>query len=227
MDFSETRHVTGASQQDATTGTGILGRLAAGKPALAVGIRHARTADVARMARGAGYDVIWVDLEHSSMSVDCAAQIAASATDLGLEAWVRVPERDYGVIGRLLDGGASGIIAPRVESAQEAQRVVEASRFPPRGQRSQIALLPQHGFRRFPAAELTRRADRATSVHILLETAAGIADAGAIAALDGVDILHVGLNDLSADLGHIGDVRHPDLLDACARVAGAAARHGK
>ena len=205
----------------------VLERLRAGKLVLSLGIRSARTADIARMARSAGYGVVWIDLEHSSMSIDCAAQILASAVDIGLEAWIRVPERDYGVIGRLLDGGATGIIMPRVESAEEAARVVTASRFPPRGQRSQIARLPQFGFQRLAAAELMERAERLTSVHILLETATGIDNAEAIAALDGVDILHVGLNDLSVDLGHAGDTRHADVLAACKKVVTAAARHGK
>ena len=207
--------------------TAVLDSLRAGQPVLSLGVRSARTADIARFARSAGYRVIWVDLEHSSMSIDCAAQILAAAFDLGLEGWVRVPEKDYGVIGRLLDGGATGIIVPRVETAEEAARVVSAARFPPRGQRSQIARLPQFCFERLPAAQLMERTDQLTSVHILLETATGIANADAIAAVDGVDILHVGLNDLSVDLGHTGGLRHPDVLSACKQVATAAARHGK
>jgi 4-hydroxy-2-oxoheptanedioate aldolase len=205
----------------------VLERLRARQPVLTLGVRSARTADIARLAKSAGYGVLWVDLEHSSMSIDCAAQILASAVDLGLEAWVRVPERDYGVIGRLLDGGATGIIAPRVESAEEAARVVTASRFPPLGQRSQIARLPQLGFQRLEASELMKRAERLTSVHILLESAAGIENAAGIAALDGVDVLHVGLNDLSVDLGHVGNTRHADVLAACRQVVTAAALHGK
>jgi 2-keto-3-deoxy-L-rhamnonate aldolase RhmA len=167
-------------------------------------------------------------LEHSSLSVDCAVQIAASAADLGLEAWVRVPEQDYGVIGRLLDGGATGIVAPRVETAGEAQRVVDAARFPPRGQRSQIALLPQANYRRMPtAADLMSCADRATSVHILIESREGVRNADAIAAINGVDALHVGLNDLSVELGRVDDLRHPEVLDACGRVITAARCRGK
>jgi 2-keto-3-deoxy-L-rhamnonate aldolase RhmA len=213
--------------EESAAPSAVLELLKAGQPVLSLGVRGARTADIARLARSAGYGVLWVDLEHSSMSIDCAAQILASAFDLGLEAWVRVPERDYGVIGRLLDGGATGIIVPRVESAEEAARAVTASRFPPRGQRSQLARLPQFSFVRLAAAELMERADRLTSVHILLETATGIANVDAIAAVDGVDVLHVGLNDLSVDLGHTGSLRHPDVLAACRQVAGAAARHGK
>jgi 2-keto-3-deoxy-L-rhamnonate aldolase RhmA len=209
------------------SGQGLLDRLARGEPVLSLGIRNARTAEIIRMAKAAGFGVAWIDLEHSSISVDCAAQMMASAADQGLEAWVRVPEREYGVIGRLLDAGATGIVAPRVETADEAQLVVNAARFPHRGQRSQIGLLPQAGYQRMPASELMRRADRATSVHILLESAKGIANAEAIAAIDGVDMLHVGLNDLSVDLGHVDDQRHGEIMAACMRVIAAANARSK
>jgi 2-keto-3-deoxy-L-rhamnonate aldolase RhmA len=213
--------------QQAQHPSAVLRRLAQGEPLLSLGIRNARTAEIVRIAKTAGFGVVWIDLEHSSISIDCAVQIMASAADLGLEAWVRVPERDYGVIGRLLDGGATGIVVPRVETAEEARQVVNAARFPPRGQRSQIAQLPQVGYRRMPAAELMQAADRVTTVHILLESARGVANAAQIAAVDGVDMLHVGLNDLSVDLGHVGNLRHPDILAACKQVIDAATQHGK
>jgi 2-keto-3-deoxy-L-rhamnonate aldolase RhmA len=205
----------------------VLQRLTQGEPLLSLGIRNARTAEIVRIAKTAGFGVVWIDLEHSSISIDCAGQIIGSAADLGMEAWVRIPERDYGVIGRLLDGGATGIVAPRVETAEEAQKVVDAARFPPRGQRSQIALLPQAKYRRMSAAELMRCADIATTVHILIESAEGVRNADAIAAIDGVDILHIGMNDLSVDLGHVDQLRHADMLDACKRVIDAAHGHGK
>lgn len=205
-----------------------LERLARGEPLLSLGIRNARTAEIARLARAAGFGVVWIDLEHSSISTDCAVQIAACAADLALEAWIRIPERDYGVIGRLLDGGATGIVAPRVETADEARSVVDAARFPPRGQRSQIALLPQTHYRRMPSAvDLMRCADQATSVHILIESERGVRNADAIAAIDGVDVLHIGLNDLSVDLGHVDDLRHAEVLDACRRVITSAQHRDK
>src|SRR5580698_122188 len=171
----------------------VLERLARCEPLLSLGIRNARTAEIVRMAKTAGFSVIWVDLEHSSLSIDCATQILAAAADLAMEAWVRIPERDYAVIGRLLDGGATGIIAPHVESAEEAQAVINAVRFPPRGQRSQNALLPQAKYRRMAAADLMRVAELATTVHILIESAEGAHHADAIAAVEGIDVLHVGM----------------------------------
>ena len=116
------------------------------------------------------------------MSFDVAAQLCAAAGDLGLTPFVRVPERDYGTIGRLLDGGAQGIVAPRVETVAEAETISRACRFPPRGQRSQIAMVPQLGMRPTPAAELNPALDAQMIVQILLETPAGIANADAIAA---------------------------------------------
>lgn len=205
----------------------VLRDLRAGMPVLSLGVRHARTPDIARMAVGAGYRCLWVDLEHSPMSVDAAAAIAATADDLGMAGWVRLPERDMGTIGRLLDGGATGIIAPKVETAAQARAVARACRFAPRGDRSQLALVPQRRFRRLPQADMTASVDAGVAVQILIESAAGVAAAAEIAAVAGVDMLAVGCNDLCADLGHPGDPGHPDVEQACLQVAAAAAAHGK
>lgn len=207
--------------------TRVIDGLRGRQPVVALGIRNARTAEIARMARSAGFGMVWLDLEHSAMGLDCVAQIASAALDLGMEAWVRTAERDLGVIGRILDCGATGIIAPRIETVEQARQVVEAARFPPRGMRSQIALLPQLGYRRTPASVRMQAAEHATSVHILLETATGIARANEIAALDGVDALHVGANDLAVDLGHPDEVCHPEVLAACRQVIEAARRRDK
>ena len=103
------------------SGLTVLQRLVAGETVFTLGIRNARTPDIVRMARSAGCGAVWIDLEHSSMPIDCATQMAAFASALGVDCWVRIPERDYGVIGRLLDGGAGGIIAPSIETATEAR----------------------------------------------------------------------------------------------------------
>ncbi len=205
----------------------LLQRLGAGERQMTLGVRMCHTADISRMAHGAGFSAVWVDLEHSSMPLQCAVDIAISATDLGLEGWVRTPERDLGVIGRLLDGGVSGIIAPRIETVEEARDVVLAARLPPRGHRSQIGRLPQMHFRRLPGRELNELENQRTVVQILLESRRGIEHAEEIASIDGVDVIALGLNDLAADLGCIGDINHPEVTDACRHVAAAAHKHGK
>jgi len=205
----------------------FLDRLRSGELTLMLGIRSSRTADVVRIAQSCGYHSIMVDLEHSTMPLDVAARLCATAGDLGMTPFVRVPEREYGAIGRLLDCGAQGIVAPRIESVEEARTVSRACRFAPRGQRSQLAMVPQLGMRPTPAAALNPALDDATIVQILIETPAGIAGADAIAQLDGVDMLAIGANDLTAELGVPGRYDDPRVRDAIATAAGACQRHGK
>lgn len=205
----------------------FLDRLRAGELTLMLGIRSSRTTDVVRIAAAAGYHAVMVDLEHSTMPLDTAASLSATAADLGLTPFVRVPEREYGAIGRLLDCGAQGIIAPRIESTAEAETISRACRFPPHGQRSQLAMVPGVGMRPVPARELSPALDAATIVQVLLETPAGIANADAIAALDGVDILGIGANDLTAELGSPGRYDDPQVRAAVKTVAKACQAQGK
>jgi 4-hydroxy-2-oxoheptanedioate aldolase len=189
-------------------------RLAQGIPVAALGVRSSRTPDIARIAHSTGHQAIWVDLEHSAMPIETATLICASAFDLGLAPFVRLPEREYGVIGRLLDGGALGIIAPRIETVEQAREIVAACRFPPLGHRSAVAALPHLGYRKLPADELNRMMNHATVVKILIETPIGIQSLEAIASLPGVDIVGIGSNDLSAEMGVAGNFRHPEVRKA-------------
>lgn len=206
---------------------GLLRKLELGQLVTAMMIRSARTPDVVRVAAATGHQSIIVDLEHSSMSLDVVSQMTSTANDLGLTPFVRVPERDYGSIGRVLDGGACGIVAARIETAEQANEIARACRFAPRGQRSQIAMVPQLGYRPTPAQQLNLLLDRSTIVQILIETPLGIANADEIAATDGVDMLAIGANDLSAELGAPGDFHSRQFRDAVERVAAACRSHRK
>jgi 2-keto-3-deoxy-L-rhamnonate aldolase RhmA len=205
----------------------FLDRLRSGEPALMLAIRSSRTADVVRIAKSTGHQAVMIDLEHSTMPLDVAAGLAATAGDLGVFPFVRVPEREYGALGRLLDGGAQGIIAPCVETAAAAATVARACRFAPRGQRSQLATVPQFGMRPTPAATLNPALDDATVVQILIETPAGVVSADEIAAVDGVDMLAFGANDFTAELGVPGQYGDPRVTEAVAALAEACKRHGK
>ncbi len=205
----------------------FLDRIRAGEPTLMMSIRSARTPDAIRIAHATGFHSVMIDLEHSAISLDTAAMLCGTANDLGMTPVIRTPERDYGMLGRLLDGGAAGIIAPRIETVEEAAAIARACHFPPRGQRSQLQTMPQYGYRPMPARELNPLLDDATIVQIMLETPAGIANADAIAALDGVDLLTIGINDLCAEMGCLGDFRDKRLRDALATAAEACRAHGK
>ncbi|MEQ7128011.1 aldolase/citrate lyase family protein [Actinopolymorpha sp. B11F2] len=212
---------------DDPAGDDFLSRLRTGELTLMMGIRCGRTTDVVHMARSTGHHAILVDLEHSTMSTDVAATLCGAADSLSMTPFVRIPEREYGMIGRLLDGGAHGIVAPRIETVDQARLVARACRFAPRGQRSQTAMVPQLGMRPLPAGTLNPALDNAVVVQILLETPAGIANADAIAALDGVDMLAIGANDLTAELGVPGQYDDPRVREAVATAARACRHHGK
>jgi hypothetical protein len=155
-------------------------RLRAGLPVYALGIRASRTTDVVRWAKATGYDTIWIDMKHSTLPVDTVAQLCSCAVDLGLTPWVRVHERDYRTINRVLDGGALGIIIARVETAAQARDVITATRFPPQGQRSQLATLPYVNFETLHARELDQTLNNATAIKVLIESRAGVEAADAI-----------------------------------------------
>src|ERR1700683_1486739 len=82
------------------TAKALMQRLAQGLPVAALGGRCSRTGEIARIARCTGHQAIWIDMEHSTMPVDTAAMICASGLDLGLVPFIRLPERDFGGLGR-------------------------------------------------------------------------------------------------------------------------------
>ena len=211
----------------AAPGHPMLARLLRREPVLSLGIRHARTTDIVRLAKASGHHAIWVDLEHSTIDLDASAALCATAHDLGLLAMVRVPEREYGAIGRLLDTGATGLIFPKVESAAQAADLAGACRFPPQGQRSSISALPQLGYQRLPAAQTYLAANAQVVVNPLIESQAGLDQLEAIARTPGVDLLSIGANDLSAELGVPGDYRHPRMRDALEHALSVCSRVGK
>ena len=155
-----------------------------------------------------------IDRDTRAMPIDTAAQMSAVAGDIGLTALVRIPEREYGVAGRLLDGGAHGIIAPRVESADQARLIVEACRFPPHGHRSQLASVPQFGMRPDPGGAVNPALDAMTTVQVVIESPPGVEPPPRIAAVPGVDMVALGTNDLTAELGIPGRLPAPT---RCAR----------
>ncbi len=211
----------------AATTNPVLDRLRRGLPVTAFGVRISRTPDIARLAKASGHDAIWVDLEHSSIPIDAAVQICATALDIGITPFVRVPERDYGVIGRLLDGGAAGIMAPRIETPEQAADIVAACRFPGQGHRSAIGGLPHLGYRKLPAPVLYDTMNRSVAIKVLIESPLGIANIEAIANVPGIDFIGIGTNDLSAELGVPGEFRHAKVRAAHEAALAGCANAGK
>src|SRR6266853_4813686 len=100
---------------------GVKDKLARNEVVLSMIVRLVRTVEIAGIARTAGFDSIYVDVEHSSFSLDTTGQICMAALEMGIAPFVRVPANTPDYISRVLDGGALGIIAPHIGSADEAR----------------------------------------------------------------------------------------------------------
>jgi 2-keto-3-deoxy-L-rhamnonate aldolase RhmA len=202
-------------------------KLAAGGLVLCMGLRQARTADIAMMAAACGFDSIYVDMEHSPISLETASLICAGAIGAGITPLVRVPSHQGHHATRALDGGALGVIVPHVDSGDEARALVQSCKFPPVGHRSVMGTGPALGYRPLPLGEINQRLNDQTLLIVMLETPAGIANADDIAAVPGIDMLLVGSNDLCTELGIPGQLRHPKLREAFEATAAACRAHGK
>lgn len=202
-------------------------KLAAGELVLCMGLRQARTADIAMIAAAAGFDSIYVDMEHSPISLESCSTLCIGALAAGITPLVRVPGHDVHMATRVLDGGALGVIFPHVDTAEQARAVADACRYPPLGHRSVMGSGPALGYRALPLGEVNAAGNADTLLIVMLETPAGIANADAIAAVPGIDMLLIGSNDLSTEMGIPGELRHPKLREAFAAAAAACKTHKK
>jgi 4-hydroxy-2-oxoheptanedioate aldolase len=190
-------------------------------------VRLVRSVEIARIARTAGFDSLYIDLEHSSFSLDTTGQICLAALEVGVAPFVRVPAITPDYVSRVLDGGALGVIAPHVGSAEDARAVVAAAKFPPLGGRSNAGSLPHLQYRSLPPAEVYAALNAATMVIVQFESADALQRMDEIIAVEGVDMVLVGLNDLLADWGIPGQFDDPRVRDAYARIIAACRRRGK
>jgi 4-hydroxy-2-oxoheptanedioate aldolase len=196
--------------------------LTRGDLVLCLALIHARTPDVPAIAAACGYDAIYVDLEHTSTSEETASMLCFSANGAGIWGLVRAPSHEPATIARILDNGAVGIIVPHVDSKAEAQRVVNAARFPPAGHRSVAGQSLVSGYASLSPAVL----ERETVVAVMIESPDGVDACDAIAAVDGIDMIVLGPSDLTAEMGIHGQYEHGRFLAAVAAVAAACRLHG-
>jgi 4-hydroxy-2-oxoheptanedioate aldolase len=202
-------------------------RLVAGQLSVGIGIRYGRTVEIARAMQVAGFDWLFLDLEHGIMTLDTASQIATAAIDAGISPIVRVPHGEFAMATRMFDNGALGMIIPHVDTAAEAQEIAERLRLPPLGHRSLGGSSAALGWGSYSVREASQALNAANLIVVMLETPQAIENADAIAAVDGIDVLLVGTNDLAAEMGIPGEFEHERIADAYRRVIEACKRRGK
>lgn len=149
----------------------------------------------------AGVDFVVVDLEHTALDLTVASTQIAFARAVGLDPLVRVPDHGHSAIQRVLDAGAAGVIVPHVDTADQAEQVVRAVRFPPRGDRGSGGTSRAGRWGLLPRAEYLAHGNEEARCIVQLESKQAIDNAAAIMAVDGVDAVLVGTADLSMSMG--------------------------
>lgn len=149
----------------------------------------------------AGFDFVVIDLEHSAMSIESAYRQIGVALFAGVSPIVRVPSLDAGIVQRILDAGAEGIMVPHVDTVEQARAAASAVRFSPLGTRGVGSTSRAGAWGAISREEYLRFGQEEVVLITQIESSLAVQNAGAIAAVDGVDALLIGAADLSTSEG--------------------------
>lgn len=191
-------------------------RMREGKPLLGLwqALANPYTAEI---CAGAGYDWLLFDGEHAPNTLQTLLAQLQAVAPYPVEPVARVPVGDPAIIKQYLDIGFRTLLVPMMESAEQAERTVAATRFPPRGIRGVASATSRaSGFGASPTYLAT--AHENVTLIVQIENRAGLDDVDAIAAVEGVDALFVGPSDLAASLGYLGNTGAPEVQQAIAHA---------
>jgi 2-keto-3-deoxy-L-rhamnonate aldolase RhmA len=202
----------------------VRARLEAGEIVVAITITTPNL-ETAAYAATLGFHLLWVEMEHSPITLESLRAIVLASRGLPAAVFARVPVNEFWTAKRVLDQGVSGVIFPFTSSPELASQAVAACKYPPLGRRGSGAGLatstwPEPG-------NYYDSSDRHSIVVAVVEDKAGLENIDAIAATAGVDIIFIGTSDLAFSLGARGDHEAPVVRSAIERIVAAATKHGK
>lgn len=203
-------------------------RILSGQISCVMTVKLLLTNEMAMMCKTAGIHGVFLDMEHSSQDLHAVAQLVLACNYVGVSPIVRAPSRShFHLISRALDAGAVAVVVPHVDSADEARELVRAAKFPPLGGRGSTNNQPLFEFRHVPFAVQNETLNRETMLIPMVESPAAVSAIADILAVDGVDGLLVGSNDLCTELGIPGQYDNPIYQDAVTKVVLEARKAGK
>ncbi|HEY2157140.1 MAG TPA: aldolase/citrate lyase family protein [Isosphaeraceae bacterium] len=204
----------------------VLGKVRSGEPALGITL-HLTDPSVYEIAGLMGFDAIWMDMEHHAYSLETAAALMRAARVGGTDIVARPAKGEFMRMGRMLEAGATGIMYPRCDSAEEARDVVTWAKFAPLGRRGFDGSGADVPYLLTPMDRYLREANEQTFVIIQLEEPHAVDRAEEIAAVPGVDMLMFGPADFSVITGIPGEFSHPSIAASLETVARAVKNTGK
>jgi 2-keto-3-deoxy-L-rhamnonate aldolase RhmA len=195
-----------------------------GQPAIGVTIRT-NSVEVAAHAANLGFDFLWIEMEHSPITLETLRNMVLATRGLKAIPFARIPVNELWTAKRVLDAGVLGVIFPFTSTPELARRAAAACKYPPAGRRGSGAGLATF---RWPAPEgYYDFADRNVLVIVNVEEAEALDNIDAIAATPGIDVIFIGTSDLSFSLGLRGQQDHPKLQNAVAKIVAAGRKHNK
>jgi 2-keto-3-deoxy-L-rhamnonate aldolase RhmA len=200
-------------------------RLRVGEPVIAVTITAANV-DMAAQAASMGFDFLWVEMEHSPVTLETLRNIVLATRSLKALPFARVPVNDFWTAKRVLDVGVCGVIFPFTSTPELAAQAAAACRYPPAGRRGSGPVLARFTWPN-GSDGYADSADENVVVIVIIEEARAVENVEAIAATPGIDVMFIGTSDLSFSLGLRGNQDHPQLQEAVAKVVAAGKKHGK
>lgn len=193
-----------------------------GKPVLA-GTVTVASAEIAAQMANLGYDLLWIEMEHSPITLETLRNMVLATRGLKALPFARVPVNELWTAKRVLDAGALGVIFPFTSTPELARQAVAACKYPPEGLRGAGPGLATF---RWPATEgYYQFANKNVAVIIIIEQERAVNQIEEIAAVPGIDVMFIGTNDLSFSLGIGGQQDHPKLQAAIQKVVAAAKKH--
>ena len=182
------------------------------------------SADAAATLADAGFDFVWIEMEHSPITLESAREMILATRGLKAVPFIRVPEKRHWLAKRVLDIGSLGVIFPFVSTRQQAQQAVAACKYPPEGIRGFGPTLAAARWG-LSSSDYAGWANDNVMVITLIESKEGVENIEEIASVPGVDLLFIGTSDLSYSLDVGGQVEHPRVEQAVARVLAAGKKY--
>lgn len=186
-----------------------------------------RSPQVIQIFKTAGFDFVYIDMEHSSFSLETVGDLCFAALTAGIVPIVRPPAKSPCWLSRPLDAGAMGLLIPNMKNADEAAAVVRAVKYPPLGERGLNLRGVHTGFARADGQQYIRDTNRETLLIVQIESRIGVQNIDEILAVDGIDGAVVGRGDLSNDLGVPGETNHVEVIKCVEEIIAACNRKRK
>ena len=202
-------------------------RLRNGEQVLGTMVTTFTAPDIAKILQVCGFDFFIVDCEHGAFTTREVANIIAVSRGIGMPALVRIPEMRREHALKFMEMGASGLLLPNTETAEQAKMLVDCTKYAPLGHRGVSLSRPHTDFKKVSGATYMPQANDETLLMCQIESRKGVENVEEIIAVEGIDVAFIGPNDMSQDYGILGQFEHPDIVAAFEKIIAAAESNGK